>query len=277
MEDIGYFGFILLVLNGIVSYLGFKNHQFFDQYTFVVDKIGIEKDYKRLITSGFLHVSVLHLVLNMLTLVVFSDPLEEVFGPLRFLSIYFGSLLGGNLAAWYMHRKHGDYSAVGASGAISGVVFAAIVLFPNMGIGLLGIPLYLPSWLFGLFYVLFTIFGIKSQSDNIGHEAHLGGGLTGLILAIAFEPTIIYINYLPILFILTPTLFFIYLILRKPDILMIDNKKARAEKFLSIEDKYNHTKKRKQDELDRLLEKINKKGIDSLSKKEKKRLDELSQ
>ncbi|MEZ4804280.1 MAG: rhomboid family intramembrane serine protease [Bacteroidia bacterium] len=242
-----------------------------------MDKVGIDKDYKRLVTSGFLHVNILHLVLNMLTLIIFSEPLEAVFGPACFLSIYFGSLLGGNLAAWYMHRNHGNYSAVGASGAISGVVFASIVLFPQMGIGLLGMPLYLPSWLFGLLYVLFTIFGIKSQSDNIGHEAHLGGGLIGLVLAIAFEPDIIYINYLPILFILTPTLFFIYLILRKPEILMIDNKKARAEKFLSIEDKYNHNKKRKQEELDRLLDKINKKGIDSLSEKEKNRLDELSQ
>jgi len=159
----------------------------------------------------------------MLTLHFFSYSLEATFGASKLLLIYFGSLIGGDLFSLYIHRNDGDYSSVGASGAISGVVFADIVLFLGIEIGFLLLTVSIPSWLNGLYFVLISIYGIKSQCDNIGHEAHLGEGLVGLFIALIIEPDSITVNTLPILFILIPSLVFIYFIITKPEFLLVDN------------------------------------------------------
>src|SRR5664279_1898625 len=178
MTNTGIITLILIIVNIAFSYKGFTNETFFEGYKFEVDRILINKDYKRLVTSGFLHVSWTHLILNMFSLYAFSGSIESDLGGLQFLLIYFVSLVGGNLLCLFIHRNHGDYSAVGASGAVSGIIFASIALYPGMGIGFFGLPFSIPGWLYGILYVLYSIYGIKSGKDNIGHEAHLGGALT---------------------------------------------------------------------------------------------------
>src|SRR6185295_14899571 len=250
MNDIGIIGLIIIITNGIVSYLGLKDHTFLDKYSFRVSEILLNKDYKRLVTSGFLHVSWSHLIFNMLTLYFFSSGLESVFGETKFLIVYLASLIGGNLFSLFIHRNHHDYSSVGASGAISGIVFASIALFPGMEIGFLGLPFYMPSWIYGLLYVLYSIYGIKSQRDNIGHEAHLGGGLIGVLIAIAMVPSSLTENYLPILLILIPSIIFIYLIITRPQFLLVDNLFQKTRGIQTFEDKYNSKKRNKERELD---------------------------
>ena len=277
MDDVGAIGLILLLANIAFSYKGFNDGYFFDKYKFEVDKILIFKDYKRLVTSGFLHVSWTHLIFNMISLLAFSGIIEDYLGPYKFLLIYLGSLIGGNLLSLLIHRQHGDYSSVGASGAICGVIFASIALFPGIGIGFFILPMSIPGWLYGLGYVIFSIYGIKSKKDNIGHEAHLGGALIGMVIAILFSPYSLIENYLTISIITIPTLVFIYLIVTKPHILLIDNYfYNHQEHFYSIDHKYNADKKNKQQEIDFILDKIGKKGMDSLSKSEKKKLDDYS-
>ncbi len=277
MDDIGIAGFIIIVLNVLFSYKGFNNRTFFDGYKFHVDSILIRKDYKRLITSGFLHADWNHLIFNMISLYLFSGPLENRLGILSFVLIYLISLIGGNLLALYIHRNHGEYSAIGASGAVCGVIFASIALFPGMGIGFIFIPISIPSWVFGLLYVGYSIYGIKSQRDNIGHEAHLGGALLGMLFALAIQPSAFQNNYFTILIILIPTLTFIYFIITKPHILLINNLYySKNRPHLNLEHKYNENRVNRQKELDKLLDKISKKGIESLSEKEKRRLEELS-
>ena len=107
----------------------------------------------------------------MITLACFSNGLETELGAVKFLTIYFGSLIGGDLFSLVIHREHGDYSSVGASGAISGIIFASIALFPGMEISLLGVHLYIPAWAYGLLYVLISIYGIRSQSiiEKVGN------------------------------------------------------------------------------------------------------------
>ncbi len=276
MNDIGAFGLLILVANFLISYKGFTNKAFLDGYKFEVDRILMDKDYLRLVSSGFLHVNWMHLIFNMLSLYAFSGLLEFHLGELKYGLIYFTSLIGGNLLALYIHRQHGSYSAVGASGAISGLIFASIALFPGIEIGIFGLPT-IPSWIYGLIYVVYSIYGIKSKNDNIGHEAHLGGGLIGMLIAIILQPNSLQINYLPILAILIPTIIFMYLILTKPHFLLVDNFFfQQTNKNYTIEDKYNAAKADKQTELNTLLDKIGKKGMGSLSVKEKNRLDELS-
>src|SRR5215510_14928409 len=116
MTPTGSLTFLIIILNVIFSYRGFTNSLFFESYMFQVDKILVNRDYKRLITSGFLHVSWTHLIFNMLSLYFFSGSVEALLGPIGFVAIYFGSLIGGNLLSLFIHRQHSDYSAVGASG-----------------------------------------------------------------------------------------------------------------------------------------------------------------
>lgn len=269
--------FILLIANGIVSWKGFRDPDFFYLYTFQVEKVRLHKDYKRLLTSGFLHVSWIHLIFNMLVLYSFAGSLAHALGIINTLIIYFASLIGGNLFSLFIHRNEPSYTAVGASGAVSGLVFASIALFPGMQIGLLFIPFSIPGWLFGLIFVLISIFGIHSQTDNIGHDAHLGGGLIGMIAAIIIVPKALSVNYFPILIIVLPATVFIYLFIMHPELLSGTKSPADDEDSISpYEDPYNARKHREQKELNGLLDKINKKGLSSLTQEEKQRLEELS-
>lgn len=277
MTDTGIIALILIITNIAISYKGFTNTVFFDGYKFEVDKILISKDYKRLITSGFLHVSWTHLIFNMLSLYLFSGHIESYLGGVNLLIIYFASLVGGNLLSLYIHRNHGDYNAVGASGAVCGIIFASIALFPGMGIGFFGLPFSIPAWLYGVLYIAFSIYGIRSNKDNIGHDAHLGGALIGMTVALLMQPSAIAANYLTILIIAVPTLVFIYLIITKPHILMVDNFYFKTHKnYYSVDHKYNEEKYNQQQEIDSILDKISRKGMSSLSKKEKEKLEEYS-
>jgi len=277
MGNSGIIVIIIIVVNVIFSYKGFTNELFFEGYKFEVDKILIKKDYKRLITSGFLHVSWTHLIFNMISLLLFSSSIESYLGGIKFLIIYMASLIGGNLFSLLIHRQHGDYNAVGASGAVCGIIFASIALFPGMGIGFFFLPLSIPGWLYGIVYVLYSIYGIKSKKGNIGHEAHLGGALIGMAVALLIEPSAFLENYFTILIITVPTIAFIYIIIAKPQFLLIDNFFFKKhQNAYTIDQKYNFEKSKRHNEIDKILDKINKKGIDSLSKDERQKLKEYS-
>ena len=273
MSGTGLIGLILIIANVIFSYRGFTNEAFFDGYKFQVDRILINKDYKRLITSGFLHVSWTHLIFNMISLYCFSDLLESGLGGINFLIIYFASLIGGDLLSLLIHRHHSDYSAVGASGAVCGVIFASIALYPGMGVGFFGLPMSIPGWLYGVLYIAFSIYGIRSRKDNIGHEAHLGGALIGMAVALLIEPTAIAENFLTILIIALPTILFIYLVVTRPQILLVDNLFFRKHQdAYSVDHRYNQERYASQQQIDKILDKISNKGIDKLSNKEREQL-----
>lgn len=275
MYAIGFLGLLIVIANLVVSYKAFKDFAFYERCTFRIDPILIGKDYKRLITSGFVHVSWMHLIFNMVSLYAFSGQLEEAVGGANFLLIYFGSLLGGNLFSLYIHRNHGDYSAVGASGAVSGVIFAAIALFPGMKLSLILLPIPIPSWAFAILFVLISIRGIQSQRDNIGHDAHLGGGIIGMLIAIMLYPATLEKNLLVIGLVMVPTMIFIYLIVTRPEILILGPTRTKKGYFTK-EDRYNSLKRDKQISIDTILDKISEKGIGSLTKEEKRILDEYS-
>ena len=268
---------LLILITLVFSYKGFSNQVFYDRYKFQVDKILLNREYRRLVTTGFLHINWLHLIFNMMVLFSLGGMVVSRLGPLEFLLIYFGALVGGGLLSLFIHRYHGDYSSVGASGSIGGVLFASIALYPGMGIGLFLLPISLPGWLFGLLYILFSIYGIKSRNSNIGHEAHLGGALVGMLIALLMEPSAMVNNYITILIILVPAIVFIWLILTRPEFLLIDNfffKKHHNN--LTLDQKYNLEKNKRQLEIDKILDKINRKGMKSLSREERDRLEQYS-
>lgn len=278
MGTIGLTSLLIIIINIIISYKGFRDEYFFARYAFDVDGILRLKQYDRLISSGFLHINRTHLFFNMLALFLFSSNLDPLLSNQAYLAIYFASLAGGNLLSLWLHRHHGDYTAIGASGAVSGIIFAAIALNPNMRIGLFLLPFHIPGWLFGIGYVLYSIYGIRSDRDNIGHDAHLGGAIVGMLTAVLFQPSSIIYNYTTILVILLPAFFFLYMVLRHPHILLVDNLhfKKHRKGDLTIDDRYNSARVIREQEIDGLLEKIHRNGLRSLTRKERKTLEDNS-
>ncbi|HEY0066413.1 MAG TPA: rhomboid family intramembrane serine protease [Flavisolibacter sp.] len=272
MNNLAIAGLILIAVNLWVSYRGFTQPPFYQRFLFDVDRILIGREYGRLITSGFLHVNWLHLIFNMLTLYAFSEALEVYMGSGPFLLVYFAALLAGNLFSLFVHRNHGDYTAVGASGAVSGVLFAFITLFPTMEIGLFGLPLHIPGWTYGLLYVFISILGMRNGWGNISHEAHLGGAVTGSTIAILLYPTMALDNILFTVLMLLPSVLFMLLVILRPGMLLTTPSAQKKGRY-SLEDRYNVQKKAKQQEIDRILEKLHRSGMKSLTKKEKEELE----
>jgi membrane associated rhomboid family serine protease len=258
----------LIILTVVISSIGFKDELFVDKYAFKIRSIQNDREYQRLVTSGFLHIGWLHLLVNMFVLFSFGSGIEAAVGIFPMLLIYFSSLVGGNLLAWVLHKHQSSYSSVGASGAISGLVFATIALYPQLKI------FFIPGWVFGLVYVIYTLYAIRSQRRDVGHAAHLGGGLVGMAFALLLFPQTLVHNWLPVLCIFVPALALLLVMIYRPELILIN--KQDVERSFTLEDKYNISKKTSQSEIDRILEKINERGIKSLSKKEREMLEHYS-
>ena len=196
---------IIIIANVIASLKGFDDRYFFDKYKFQIGPI-VNKEWFRMLSSGFLHVDFYHLLFNMLTLYFFADGVIVEFGVFNFVLIYFLSLLAGSALSYYYHQRDFFYSAVGASGAVSGVLFASILLDPFGKIGIIFIPVYIPGIIFGLLYLIYSVYGMKNQWGNIGHAAHLGGAATGLILSIVMEPSLLFTHTLYVVILAFPLL-----------------------------------------------------------------------
>ena len=178
---------IILVATIAISYQGFNNASFFNRYKFNVGAVQ-KGDYVRLLSSGFLHADWQHLIFNMISLYFFQDVIIGSMGNLLFLLIYFGSMLLGSIFSLRIYKRQPYYSAIGASGAVSGIIFAAIALYPTA----LSVN-FLPGWLFGALYFGYSVFMMfnPQQGDNLGHAAHLGGALFGLAVVVVYAPEIV--------------------------------------------------------------------------------------
>ncbi|MCB0456177.1 MAG: rhomboid family intramembrane serine protease [Flavobacteriaceae bacterium] len=181
---------VIIAANVLISLKGFNDFSFFEKYKFNI--AGLRRgEQLRMFSSGFLHVDFTHLIFNMLTLYFFADVVIDNLGTSKFVLIYLLSLLAGNLLSFVMHKEEYHYSAVGASGAVMGILYTAILLYPDMELYLFFIPIPIPAWLFGILYLGYSIYGMKKQLGNIGHDAHIGGAIAGYLLTIGFVPSLI--------------------------------------------------------------------------------------
>jgi membrane associated rhomboid family serine protease len=193
----------------LISLHGFHNNSSYEKCIFSVQGVLFKREYYRLITSQFFHIDWAHLIFNMFSLYSFARHVESIYGIPVTALIYFGSAIGGDILALILHRKNLHYRAVGASGAICGIIFASIFLLPGGSLIVFPIPIPIPSWLFAILFILATIYGIGRGASDIGHEAHLGGALSGLIIAILIRPDILYVHYVLLLSVITPVVIFI--------------------------------------------------------------------
>ena len=180
----------IVIANVLTSMKGFNEYAFLDKYKFQVGKI-LAGDKVRMFTSGFLHVDWMHLIFNMYALYLFGDIVANILGTTNFLIIYFGSLMTGNMYSLFYHKTEPYYSAVGASGAVSGILYCAILLYPDMTLMMFPLPIPIPAYVFGVGYLLYSIYGMKKQLGNIGHSAHLGGAIGGFALTLVVFPSLI--------------------------------------------------------------------------------------
>ncbi|WP_299433163.1 rhomboid family intramembrane serine protease [uncultured Maribacter sp.] len=200
----------VMAANIIVSFKGFNDSSFFERYKFGIGPIKAGQK-ERMLTSGFLHVDISHLFMNMFTLYFFADVVIDYFGPAKFLLVYVASLVAGSLLALFFHKDEPYYSAVGASGAVTGILYAAILLEPNMRLGIMFIPIPLPAYVVGIGYLLYSIYGMKSRLGNIGHTAHFGGAIGGYVVTLLFMPNLLITDTLIVLLLAVPIIILIAL------------------------------------------------------------------
>lgn len=194
---------VIIIANVIVSYKGFSDFNFFEKYKFNVGSIN-RGEKIRLFSSGFLHVDSQHLFFNMFTLYFFADVVIVHLGVINFIIVYIGSLLAGSMLSLFFHKNEYHYSAVGASGAVMGIIYAAILLRPDMSLYMFFIPIPIPAYIFGIGYLIYTIYGMKKQIGNIGHDAHFGGALGGYIITLVLAPWLFSVNLFMIFLLAIP-------------------------------------------------------------------------
>lgn len=194
---------VLIAITVLFSYKGFNDLAFFRKYEFHIGSIRAGEQI-RMISSAFLHADIGHLFFNMLTLYFFAPVVFDYLGDFSFVLIYFGSLIFGSLLTLMMHKDDYSYRAIGASGAVTGILYSAILLQPEMSLYLFFIPIPIPAYLFGIGYLLYSIYGMKAKNDNIGHTAHFGGAIGGYVITILKEPEMLTDNTLMVVLLAIP-------------------------------------------------------------------------
>lgn len=194
---------VIIALNLVVSFKGFNDLPFFRKYEFHIGSIRAG-EHIRMISSAFLHADIGHLFFNMFTLYMFAPVVINHLESFSFLIVYMGSLIFGSLLTLYFHKNDYSYRAIGASGAVTGVLYSAILLQPDMSLYLFFIPIPIPAYIFGICYLLYSIYGMKAKNDNIGHTAHFGGAIGGFLITILKEPQMLTENTFMVVLLLIP-------------------------------------------------------------------------
>ena len=272
-EPIAICTLVIIALTVFCSFLGFRDPAFTERFIFAPTEILACKQYYRLFTSAFLHADVNHLLMNMVSLYFFGSMMELYLGPVRFLLIYFAAIVGGDLLSLWLHRNH-EYRSYGASGGVCGMIFSYITLFPN-GTILAHFFIPIPAWAYGILFLIASFVGLRRKTDNVGHDAHIGGAVIGMWVTGALQPWAIRenLNWFLILSGISLALFIYFL--KNPMLLPL----------WAVFPKWERQKKgtrevpphrRETHDIDAVLDKISREGVESLTAEEKAFLKNVS-
>tara|TARA_B100000767_G_scaffold203872_1_gene190743 strand:+ start:50 stop:682 length:633 start_codon:yes stop_codon:yes gene_type:complete len=186
--------FIIIIVTSIISYASFKNEKLKNELLFSPFEYSNKKKWWIILTHGFIHADFLHLFFNMYVLYIFGPSLESYFessseiGWVYFISFYLLGIIFSTLPSIFKHNNNPNYRSLGASGAVSSVVFAYIIIFPLRELGLLLIPgVFLPGFIFGVLYLVAEHYLSKKQYSNIAHDAHISGSVFGIFFILAYD------------------------------------------------------------------------------------------
>lgn len=187
--------YCILIPTILISILAFRNREIMDKFKFNPSHILNSGEWHRFFSYGLVHADYIHLAINMYVLWSFGKltllDFYQLFGNLSnlyFILLYIPALAISVIPSYFKNKENVLYNAVGASGAVSAIVYISIILNPTIKLGLIFIPIGLPAWLFGLIYLIFTIVMSKKENTLIGHSAHLWGSLYGMLFILLIEP-----------------------------------------------------------------------------------------
>ena len=177
----------VLISTVIVSFLAWRNMAWLDGLMLDTQAVLKRKQNHRLLTSGWIHADFMHLGFNMFSLWSFGSILEQVHGPMAVAGPHLAGIVGGGLLALFLHR-HESYRALGASGGVCGVIFASVMLLPGGSVMIFPIPIPIPANLYAFGFLIITYIGMQRGGDGIGHDAHFGGAIIGIVVAALLYP-----------------------------------------------------------------------------------------
>lgn len=194
-----YITYVIMAITALVSYKAFQDGSLKWRFMFNAYEIKRKKEWYRFFSHGLIHADWVHLGLNIYVLYLFGGTVETSFvaqfglvkGIVNYLLLYIGGLAVSSFYSYAKHQDNTHYNALGASGAVSAVVFASIALFPMKELGIILIPFYIPGVIFGALYLLYSNYMAKKQMDNIGHDAHFWGALFGFVITFVFNPDLL--------------------------------------------------------------------------------------
>ena len=183
----------IIVITCLISFSAFNSEKVMNDLIMWPVIVKEKKQYYRFISSGFLHGDLMHLIFNMFTLFIFGQQIvepacEELSGKWMYLVLYFGGMIIADIPSYLKNKNNYNYRSLGASGAVSAVVFAGILFYPTMKMGFFFIPPIIPAYIFGPLYLMYCVFAAKQSRDNINHDAHLWGAIFGMALPLALHP-----------------------------------------------------------------------------------------
>jgi membrane associated rhomboid family serine protease len=184
----------LIAVTALVSWQAWERPKLLERLILWPPAVDRYRQYDRLLTHGFIHADGMHLIFNMITLYSFGQAMERYFtariGPVGYLLFYLSAVVVAILPTYMRHRNDSGYRSLGASGAVSAVLFASILLDPWAGIYLFLIPIPVPAFVFAGLYIWYTMWMDKRGGDNINHSAHLWGALYGMMFTLLLQPAL---------------------------------------------------------------------------------------